>query len=93
MMLYRIAARQLVPVRQLSSAELASLGADHDAWLAAHGYGPEFTLRAGIVQQVTARESRRMAQELAGLKRRGLCPSAATAILGKLASEKGAPMP
>ena len=93
MMLYSIANRQLVLVRPLRPDELASLGADQDAWLAAQGYGREFTLRTGIIRETTARESRQWSRDLARLKARGLAPSAATAILGKLASERGAAMP
>jgi hypothetical protein len=84
MILYQIVNRELVFVRQLRPDELASLGSDKDAWLKAHGYGSEFTLRRGIVREVTASESRKLAHDAASLKRRGLCPSAATAIIAKL---------
>lgn len=83
MMLYRITNRQLVPVRQLAASERASLGADWDAWLAAHGYGRDFTLRAGVVREATAREIAALGRPSAPV------PSAATAILAKLARKAG----
>lgn len=89
MMLYRVVNRALEPVRELTGPETASLGPDSDSWLRARGYGHEFTLRRGIVREVSNGERRAMSIECARLKRQGKVPSAATAILAKLAIEKG----
>ncbi len=87
MELYRIVNRELQHVRPLSAQELATLGPDWDSWLAANGMGGgEFTLRRGIVREVTAQERRALEQWERRAKASGLLPSAFDTIAGKLAS-------
>ena len=85
MQLYRVVNRELVHVRQLDAAEIASLGNDWDSWLSGRGYGRDYTLRRGIVREMTARERAALHREVAALKAQGKLPSAGDAILHKLA--------
>jgi hypothetical protein len=87
MELYRIVNRELQHVRALTAQELATLGPDLDSWLAANGMGGgEFTLRRGIVREVTPAERAALAQWERTAKASGLLPSALGLIAGKLAA-------
>jgi hypothetical protein len=89
MELYRIVNRELQRVRALSAQELATLGPDWDSWLAANGMGGgQFTLRPGVVREVTAAERRALEQWERRAKAAGLLPSALGLIAGKLAADR-----
>lgn len=87
MELYRIVNRELQHVRALSAQELATLGPDLDSWLADNGMGGgAFTLRRGIVREVSAAERRALERWERAAKASGLLPSAFDHIAGKLAA-------
>lgn len=86
MELYRIVNRELQHVRALTVEELATAGPDWDSWLHANGMGGgEFTLRRGIVRDVTPGERAALERWGRAAKASGLLPSALGAITGKLA--------
>jgi hypothetical protein len=77
MILYQIVNRELVLVRALSAAEVASVGPDWDDWLKANGFGRDYSLRKGVVDD---RPYRGPVPNV---------PSAASAILERIALLKG----
>lgn len=79
--LYRIVKRQPVFVQWVPVPDDLR---DFDSWLHANGYGPDFTLRRGIIREETPAERRALAAEHDRLKAAGLLPSALETITGRM---------
>ena len=84
MILYKIVNRELVEPKAI---EVPNGTVDFDSWLHSQDYGKEYTLRRGIVQEMTDAERKAFQREHDRLKAVGKIPSAATAMIAKL-SEK-----
>lgn len=80
MALYQVVNRALVLSTWL---DIPDSTRDFDAWLHANGYGPDFTLRRGIIQDVTLSERRELNAAHGRLKAAGLLPRIALTLNNK----------
>ena len=81
MVLYQIVNRELTNPRRVV---VPTGTVDFDSWLKSQGYGKNYTLRRGIVQEMTKAERDALQREHDRLKATGKLPSAASAIASKL---------
>ncbi len=78
--LYKVVNRELQHVK---SVQVPDDLRDFDKWLVLNGYGRDYTLRRGIVQDISKAEALTLQREHDRLKRAGKLPS----VLGRMIEE------